>query len=262
MSERTQRLLLGALGTPEARDELISNIETIDSTEIGALAVTTAKIDDLAVTNAKVATGLDAVKIGAGAVSNTEFSYLDGVTSAIQTQFTGKQTTTLADGKVLVGNGSNVATAVTPSGDASVSNAGVISINARKMLSATVGFAALNTATSGVAALFGTALPDNAVVVRSFYDVVTTFAGNGDDGSLIKFGIEDQSADVKASVAISNGANAFDAGLHEGLQVNTAASMVKLSAARQLAVTWTAGGTDTALTAGSMVVFLEYVQSI
>lgn len=35
--------------------------------------------------------GLNASKISAGSVSNTEFDYLDGVTSAIQTQFTGKQ---------------------------------------------------------------------------------------------------------------------------------------------------------------------------
>lgn len=33
-----------------------------------------------------VPTGVDATKIGGGAVSNTEFGYLDGVTSAIQTQ--------------------------------------------------------------------------------------------------------------------------------------------------------------------------------
>lgn len=49
-------------------------------------------IDNGAVTNAKVASGIDAVKIGGGAVSNTEFSYLDGVTSAIQTQIDGKVT--------------------------------------------------------------------------------------------------------------------------------------------------------------------------
>ncbi len=43
-----------------------------------------------AVTDAKVASGIDAAKIGGGAVSNTEFGYLDGVTSAIQTQLDGK----------------------------------------------------------------------------------------------------------------------------------------------------------------------------
>lgn len=35
---------------------------------------------------ADIPTGVDAAKIGAGAVSNTEFGYLDGVTSALQTQ--------------------------------------------------------------------------------------------------------------------------------------------------------------------------------
>jgi hypothetical protein len=38
-----------------------------------------------------VAAGLNATKIGAGTVSNTEFGYLDGVTSAIQTQLDAKE---------------------------------------------------------------------------------------------------------------------------------------------------------------------------
>ena len=50
-------------------------------------------IDNGVVTNAKVASGIDAVKISSGNVSNTEFDYLDGVTSAIQTQLNSKQTT-------------------------------------------------------------------------------------------------------------------------------------------------------------------------
>jgi hypothetical protein len=47
-------------------------------------------IDNSAVTNAKVASGIDAVKIGSGAVDNTEFGHLNGVTSAIQTQLDSK----------------------------------------------------------------------------------------------------------------------------------------------------------------------------
>lgn len=45
--------------------------------------------------NADIKSGaaIDATKIGPGSVSNTEFGYLDGVTSSIQTQFTGKQST-------------------------------------------------------------------------------------------------------------------------------------------------------------------------
>lgn len=44
------------------------------------------------IVNADIATGaaIDALKIGAGAVSSTEFGYLDGVTSSIQTQINGK----------------------------------------------------------------------------------------------------------------------------------------------------------------------------
>ncbi len=56
----------------------------------GSVAAT---IANLAVTNAKVATGIDAVKIGDGTVSNTVFQYLSGVTSAIQAQIDGKQAT-------------------------------------------------------------------------------------------------------------------------------------------------------------------------
>ena len=44
---------------------------------------------DLSATD--IPTGVDAAKIGSGVVSNTEFSYLDGVTSAIQTQIDSKQ---------------------------------------------------------------------------------------------------------------------------------------------------------------------------
>lgn len=67
-------------------------------------------IDSGAITNAKVATGIDAVKIGAGTVSNAEFGYLDGVTSAIQTQLDGKQATlpTFTSGHVLFGDGDSV----------------------------------------------------------------------------------------------------------------------------------------------------------
>lgn len=43
------------------------------------------------ITASDLPTGIDAAKIGSGAVSNTEFGYLDGVTSAIQTQLNGTQ---------------------------------------------------------------------------------------------------------------------------------------------------------------------------
>ena len=62
---------------------------------LAILSKTGDSIPESVITNAKVATGaaIDATKIGGGAVSNTEFSYLDGVTSAIQTQIDSKQAT-------------------------------------------------------------------------------------------------------------------------------------------------------------------------
>ena len=55
--------------------------------------------------------GIDASKIGGGAVSNTEFGYLDGVTSAIQTQIN-----TLTTAKVPIGAVSPYAGSSAPSG--------------------------------------------------------------------------------------------------------------------------------------------------
>jgi hypothetical protein len=79
-------------------------------------------IDNEAVTNAKVASGIDAVKIGSGAVDNTEFGYLNGVTSAIQTQLDSKvdenaaitgatKTKITFDAKGLVTSGADATTA-------------------------------------------------------------------------------------------------------------------------------------------------------
>jgi hypothetical protein len=47
-------------------------------------------IDNGVVSNSKLGTGIDAAKLGDGSVSNTEFQYLNGVSSAIQTQLDGK----------------------------------------------------------------------------------------------------------------------------------------------------------------------------
>ena len=67
-----------------------------------------------ALTTNAIPSGIPATRIGAGAVDNTEFSYLDGVTSNIQTQFSGKLDTTsnklpptpTAAGKILYDTGS------------------------------------------------------------------------------------------------------------------------------------------------------------
>ena len=62
---------------------------------VGALSKTNDSIPELIITNAKVSgtAAIAATKIHDGNVSNTEFGYLDGVTSSIQTQINAKQST-------------------------------------------------------------------------------------------------------------------------------------------------------------------------
>ena len=71
---------------------------------VAALSKTNDSIPELVITNAKVAAAaaIDATKIGGGAVSNLEFSYLDGVTSAIQTQIDSKQATITGGASTIV----------------------------------------------------------------------------------------------------------------------------------------------------------------
>lgn len=65
-------------------------------------------IDTGAVTNAKISSGVDAAKIGSGNVSNTEFGYLDGVTSSIQTQIGTKQDTLISGTTIKTINSTSV----------------------------------------------------------------------------------------------------------------------------------------------------------
>ena len=126
------------------------------ASSIAVGGVYTNAIADSAVADAKLGTGISAAKIGGGNVTSTEFDYLDGVTSVIQTQLDGKatlggvntwtssQTITAAEGllvkygvkggsatitdSLLVGSGANVST-ITATGFAG-SGAGLTNIAA------------------------------------------------------------------------------------------------------------------------------------
>ncbi len=100
----TDWTIVRTLTTEEIQDAvagLISSGSQIEATyddpgntltlSIVAGSVTATELASNSVTNVKVAAGLDAVKIGAGSVDNTEFGFLDGVTSSIQTQLNNKQ---------------------------------------------------------------------------------------------------------------------------------------------------------------------------
>ncbi len=74
-----------ALGAPDATTTAKGKIQLAGDLTGTADAPT---IANNAVTNAKVATGIDAMKLADGSVSNTEFQYLNGTTNNIQSQIT------------------------------------------------------------------------------------------------------------------------------------------------------------------------------
>ena len=157
------------------------------------------------------------------------------------------------------------------SGDTTIDNAGVTTISAgvvsslkssltdgfMKVARVTVTSADLIGAGTGVAFVSGVTIPDNAIIYQAIIDVTVTFAGDGDDSSTIKIGLEDQDNDIVAAAAIKTG-TPWDIGLQAGIPVGTVATAFKLTEERQVAVTWTAVATDTTLTAGSMEIFIFY----
>ena len=139
--------------------------------------------------NRQLAAGIDAAKIADGSVSNTEFQYLDGVSSSIQTQIDSKLAKTLNSANIFVGNGSNVAAGVAMSGEASIDNAGAVTLDNDSVIakvltgfSSTTGtvsssdsiLSALEKLAGNVAAL------DSAVILKGSWDASSgSFPGSG-----------------------------------------------------------------------------------
>jgi hypothetical protein len=98
-------------------------------------------------------------------------------------------------------------------------------------------------------------LPPNAIVTDGFYIVTTTFASATDAGTIALGIATDAAAGIKTALAISNGANAYDAGTFAVIPVGTVATFVtKTTAERNV----TATVAVEALTAGVMLLCLKY----
>ena len=99
----------------------------------------------------------------------------------------------------------------------------------------------------------GVTIPDNAIVVGGFVEVVTTCTSSDDSGEMA---LHIQTAnDLVTATAISGGSNIWDAGIHSIVPAGTGATAIKCTAARAITATIT---TD-AFTAGKLNVWLKYV---
>lgn len=115
----------------------------------------------------------------------------------------------------------------------------------------------------------GVYLPDNAVITRAWYDVITTFTTAGADAGTIALSVQ-AANDIVAAIAVSAAGDVYDAGIR-GTKLGTyaldgnalsqiamgaavAGSMLKLTAEREL----TATVATQALTAGKLVLYVEY----
>lgn len=120
----------------------------------------------------------------------------------------------------------------------------------------------------------GVYLPDNAIITRAWYDVITTFTSAGADAGTIA--LKAQSADdLVAAIAISDGTTVWDAGVRGCLPLapnlgadaahDTQLEVIALMAALQIKLTaereLTATVAVQALTAGKLVLYVEYVLS-
>ena len=162
---------------------------------VAALSKTNDSIPELVITNAKVATAaaIDATKIGGGAVSNTEFSYLDGVTSAIQTQLNAKQAT-------ITGAATTVVTSDLTASRAAISNSsGKIAVST--VTDTELGYV------SGVTSAIQTQLGTKLTASNNLSDVSSTSTARTNLGLAIGTNVQAYDAELAAIAGLTSAAD-------------------------------------------------------
>ena len=161
---------------------------------LAILTKTGDSIPELVITNAKVATSaaIDATKIGGGAVSNTEFSYLDGVTSAIQTQLNAKQAT-------ITGAATTIVTSDLTASRAAISNSsGKVAVSS--VTDTELGYV------SGVTSAIQTQLGTKLTASNNLSDVSSTSTARTNLGLAIGTNVQAYDAELAAIAGLTSAA--------------------------------------------------------
>ena len=222
-------------------------------------------VDGTAANNAKVTTSGDAIIANDGAVTIqegvVEDSMIEGLTAGqiilgvdgtaannLKAVLSGDVTMDAA-GAVTIGAGVvEESMIIVPSGDG---------LNIKRIARATYDYSVDGGAVSTIG--LGVTIPDNAIVTRTYYEVITTLTSNAaNDAATIALDIPtDDAAGLVAATAISAGGDIWDAGYHDGVQDGAATNFsVKTTAARELSVTI---GVEAIDAPGIVVFFCEYV---
>ncbi|WP_290942920.1 hypothetical protein [Hyphomonas sp.] len=166
---------------------------TFDSGSLSNEAISNVYIAALSKTNDSIPTGISATKIADGSISDTEFQYLNGVSSAIQTQLDAKQAT-------ITGGATTIATSdLTASRALASSSSGKVEVSS--VTSTELGYV------SGVSSAIQTQLDAKNVKANNLSDVVSASTARTNLGLAIGSDVQAFNAKLSdvAGLAVTDG---------------------------------------------------------
>lgn len=222
-------------------DASIAGTNTGDITLAGSLNYITLSGQEITVGAIDLSTdttgALDAANIGGGTVSNTEFSYLNGVTSAIQTQLNNKQAAdTELTALASVTSAADALPYFTGSGTASVTT---LTSFMRTVLDDTTAAAARTTLGAGAAGYLEIVAAPSSDTTAYGATITLTANENQAFGDICYINTDGEAQLADADAAATSGAVVM---CTETVTANNPATYLLMGIARDDAWAWTVGG--------------------